>query len=143
MLMFSESVYGVAANITAFIHFLYVLFVVIGQIVIVIGIIKHFDFVKNFYFRMLHLIAIGIVAVQEMVGVRCPLTILEDHLNTLAGLHVEEDLTFIGRLLYSVTYYAFPDWAFTLMYVGFGVIVLITMLAFPPRFPPRIINYYE
>ncbi len=135
--MFSEGVYGVMGDGVAFIHFLYVMFVLIAQALIVFGVFKGWYFIRNFIFRTIHLIAIMIVAVQELIGVRCPLTVLEHHLNKLAGRNIQDDLTFLGRLLRTVTYHNFPDWAFTLMYVGFGVIVLMTMVFVRPNIPKR------
>lgn len=132
MVGISESFYTFLADLTAFIHFLYVLFVVIGQIVIVIGVFRNWQFIRNIWFRVIHLIAILIVSFQEIVGLRCPLTILEDYFNKLAGRPYKEDLTFIGRLLDSLLYYQFPDWVFSLMYIGFGGLVLLTLVMFPP-----------
>lgn len=127
-----ESLYTFLADLVAFIHLLYVLFVVLGQITIIIGVFRNWGFVRNFWFRIIHLAAILIVSFQEIFNLRCPLTILEDYLNDLAGRHYEKDLTFIGRLLNKLIYHEFPDWVFSMMYIGFGGLVLLTLIMFPP-----------
>lgn len=131
--MLAPGHYGHMADIVAAIHFLYIMFVVIGQIVIIMGLFFNLAFVKSVIFRSTHLVAILIVAIQRIAGVRCPLTILENHLNTLAGRTVNPDITFLARLLRELTYYRFPSWTFTFMYVGFGVFVLLTFVLFPPK----------
>jgi hypothetical protein len=131
------TLYTILADIIKFIHFLYIIFVVGGQIVIVVGLFRKWPFVRNLVFRLTHLIAILIVSFQEIVGLPCPLTVLEDYLNKRAGRPYSGDLTFIGRILDRLIYHDIPDWIFTLMYVGFGGLVLVTIIAFPPYFKKR------
>jgi hypothetical protein len=74
-----------------------------------------------------------LVAAESLLGVLCPLTILESRLRTAAGQRTEEEITFVGRIIRNIIFYDFPDWVFTLMYVGFGVLVLATFIFIPPR----------
>ena len=73
-----------------------------------------------------------IVSIESLVGVLCPITEWEHQLRRMAGQHVEEDITFIGRLIRLIVFYEFPDWAFSVMYIGFGVLVILTVFLIPP-----------
>jgi hypothetical protein len=124
---------AVLADIVVAFHFLYVAFAVGGELVILAGAALKWSFVRNMVFRIIHLVAVVFVAVESMLGVLCPLTELEYRLRTAAGQQVEEDITFIGRLLRSIIFYDFPPWVFTLLYVGFGALVVASFLFIPPR----------
>ncbi len=126
------SLYALAADILVGIHFLYVLFVVAGEGAILIGGLRNWNWVRNMTFRITHLIAIAVVAVQALAGVLCPLTIWEYQLREKAGQHVEWDISFIGRLLRLIIYHDLPEWFFTILHVGFAVLVLWTLIRYPP-----------
>ncbi len=130
----NESIYEFLANATAFVHLLYVLFVVLGQIFIIIGAFFFWPIVRNATFRIIHFIMIAIVAVQEILGEPCPLTTLEYYFRRLAGQRWDTDLTFLMRIVRTTTFIQIPDWGYTLMYIGFAVIVLGTLILIPPKF---------
>lgn len=113
-------------------HASYVLFVVGGQLLIVAGWIRHWAWTRNGWFRWLHLGAIGFVVVEAWLGVRCPLTLLENNLRELAG-SARYDMSFIGYWLGRLLFYTAPAWAFTLLYSLFGLLVVITLVLYPPR----------
>jgi len=73
------------ADLILLIHFSYVLFVVLGLVVIWLGFFLHWAFVRNFWFRLVHLLAIGYVVAEALGGVICPLTIWENQLRVKAG----------------------------------------------------------
>lgn len=127
------SLYAFFADVLVGIHVLYVLFVVVGQIAVLGGGILGWKWIRNMTFRIIHLIAIAIVAVQSAVGVLCPLTIWEYRLREMAGQYAEWDISFTGRLLRMFIYYDFPEWAFMVLHIGFALVVLLTMILFPPR----------
>ena len=113
-------------------HAAYVLFVVGGQALIVIGWIRGWEWTRFRVFRLLHLMAIGLVMLEAWLGINCPLTILENFLRLQAGAAAYED-NFIGHWLRSLIFYAAPEWIFTLIYTGFTALVILTWLAYPPR----------
>ncbi len=136
----SESIYEFLANATAFLHLLYVLFVVLGQIFIVIGAFFYWPIVRNVTFRGIHFVAVAIVAVQEMLGEPCPLTTLEYYFRRLAGQRWDSELTFLMRIVRTTTFIEIPDWGYTLMYIGFAVIVFGTLILIPPKFNNKSSN---
>ena len=109
-------------------HFSFVLFVVAGALLIWAGIALDWRWVRNRPFRVAHLAAIGFVAVQSLLGLTCPLTLLEDHLRGEQG-----GVGFIARWLHRWLFYSAPEWVFAAVYIAFAALVALTYWRFPPR----------
>jgi len=116
------------ADIVLIIHFLFALFVVGSLPLIWVGSWMGFGFVRNPGFRFAHLAAIVFVAGESIVGLVCPLTLLEDALRGASP-----GGSFIQRWLHNVLYYNFPEWLLTVAYVLFAVLVVLTYVLLPPR----------
>ena len=125
--------YALLADFLAGIHLLYVLFVVGGEALILIGGFARWSWIRSLAFRITHLLAIAFVAVNDLLGNLCPLTIWEYRLREAAGQQAEWDITFVGRLFRAVIYHDLPVWAYSLLYVGFSLLVVLTLIIFPPR----------
>jgi hypothetical protein len=117
------------ADAVLVLHALIVLFIVGGLMAIWAGAALQYAWVRNRAFRVLHLAAIGVVAILAALDVPCPLTVLEDRLRT--GGTVEQG--FIQRWASHWLYYDFPVWMFAVAYVAFLLIVAITWRCIPPR----------
>jgi len=128
--------YGILADLMVAIHVGYVSYVVLGQLLIWLGWAAGWQWVRNFWFRATHLLAIGIVAFEEVMGIRCPLTVWEEHFRELAGQPTTGE-TFLGRLLHSLLFYDFQPWVFTTIYMSTLAVVLVTLIFCPPRRPFR------
>lgn len=124
--------YALLADALVVVHFAYMAFVVAGQALILAGIVRRWDWIRNVWFRAAHLAAIGFVALEAVFGVLCPLTRWEYELRLKAGRGAEEG-TFVGRLVHNLLFYDLPPWVFTAAYVGFALLVLTTFLIAPPR----------
>ncbi len=124
--------YGLLADVILVVHAAYVLFVVGGQLLILIGWIAAWTWTRHFIFRIAHLAAIGFVIIEVWTGLACPLTVLENALRERADQSVYE-ISFIGYWLQRLLFYDAPGWVFTLMYTAFGALVLLTFIAYPPR----------
>ena len=122
----------VLADATLATHALCVLFIVCGQIAIVIGWGLGWMWTRRFMFRLLHLIAIGFVMLEAWFSVTCPLTIVENVFRSKAGT-ATYDRSFISHWLERLIFYAAPEWVFTLIYTVFAGLVILTWLAYPPR----------
>ena len=103
-------------------HVLFVAFVIVGLLLVVAGGLLSWKWVRNRTFRILHLLAIGIVVLQAWVGVICPLTTVEMWLRARAGDAVYEG-SFIAHWLSAILYYQAPAWVFVVCYTAFGVLV--------------------
>lgn len=130
--MTTSSLFILLADALLVIHLLFVLFVVLGLFVIYLGYLLNWRRVRNRSFRIMHLIAIGIVVLQSWLGVICPLTIWETALREKAGVATYSG-SFIQYWLHNVLYYIAPDWVFTLLYTGFGGLVLASWFVVPPH----------
>jgi uncharacterized protein DUF2784 len=118
-------------------HLFFLVFTLIGQILILTGLALRWQWVRNPWFRTIHLVCIVFVAMEYIVGMECPLTDLEVYLRGLAGEKSSDDWSFVGWLLNEVV---FPfggvdtsHWGFLVGYVSFALIVLATFLLAPPR----------
>ncbi len=113
-------------------HALFVLFVVGGQVLVLLGGWRGWDWVRRLWFRLLHLAAIAVVVAQAWLGVLCPLTTLEMWLRRQAGEAGYEG-SFIQHWLQYLLYYTAPPWVFIVAYTLFGLLVLASWFLVPPR----------
>ncbi len=127
----SKLTYLVAADLTLLLHTLFVLFVVLGLILVLAGAARGWAWVKNPVFRWTHLAAIAVVVGQAWLGVVCPLTSLEMYFRARAGDVVYAG-GFIAHWLETLLYYNAPGWVFGLAYSLFGMAVLWCWFAIPP-----------
>jgi hypothetical protein len=118
----------VLADAILALHVAIAAFIVLGLPVIWIGAAFGWRWVRNPWFRYAHLGAIGFVAAEALVGVTCPLTVLED---ALRGIH--EPRSFVGRWLAWILFYHAPEWIFTTVYVAYAAITGLTLALVPPR----------
>ena len=117
-----------AADAILILHFAFVAFVVGGLAAIWLGVALGWRWVRNFAFRVAHLAAILFVAAEALLGVMCPLTVWEDALRGRVS-----ETGFIARWIHGVMFYELPPWMFTLAYIGFALVVALTMRLVPPR----------
>jgi multisubunit Na+/H+ antiporter MnhB subunit len=129
------SIWALLADLVAYVHAGYVLFVVGGLLLILIGIAFRWQWVRNFWFRALHLLAIVIVAVEALTGVNCPLTDLERILRIQAeqSVYHEDFLVYWAHRLLFIE--SIPQWVFDTGHVAFGLLVLAVFIVAPPRWP--------
>lgn len=123
-------------------HVLFVAFVVFGLFAIYAGYFLKWQWVRNKTFRILHLCAIGYVAVQSWFGAVCPLTTWEMALRAEAGTETYSG-SFIQHWLQSLLYYTAPEWAFVLVYTVFGSLVLASWFVVRPNKQKGIYDGYK
>ena len=123
--MSSESLLILAADLLLLVHFLFVVFVIASLLLILIGKGLNWSWVRNPWFRAIHLAAIGIVVIQSWLGVICPLTTWEMNLRERAG-DVTYPGSFIAHWLDTLLYYQAPWWVFILVYTLFAAIVVVS-----------------
>lgn len=126
------TLYLLAADGILLVHVLFVLFVLVGLALIVVGYFCHWSWIRNPRFRVAHLAAIGFVVLQAWLGRICPLTTWEMTFRERAGDATYQG-SFIAHWLQSLLYYQAPAWAFTLAYTLFGLIVAATWIVVRPR----------
>ena len=139
-----EYVYRSSADLVSIVHFGFIVYVVFGQLLILVGRLAGWGWVRNPWFRVSHLSCILVVAYEAFAGIECPLTTWERDLRAAAG----QAGTISSRGFIS-------DWIDTFMacdghqetltwcYYGFAALVLATLVLVPPRFrrtpPPAMV----
>jgi hypothetical protein len=76
----------------------------------------------------LHLGGIAFIALEAIIGMACPLTVLEDALRGGGS-----DESFVGRWVRYFLYYRAPEWVFTAIYLAWTAATLVTLRLVPPR----------
>ena len=128
----STPVYLLAADAVLMLHVLFVAFVIVGLALILAGKACLWAWVRNPWFRIAHLLAIGVVVVQSWFGAICPLTTLEMTLRARAGETVYPG-SFVAHWLEAILYYRAPAWVFAVCYTLFGAAVAGSWFWVSPR----------
>ena len=132
----TQQVYSALADLVLIVHTAFVAFVVLGLVLIWAGGYLKWQFVRNLWFRITHLAAIGMVAAEALAGFVCPLTTWENQLRMLASGEERYAGSFIQHWLHEVVFYEFSESVFTLVYVTFFLLVTFSFWCVPVR-PPR------
>ena len=124
--------YLLAADAVLLLHVLFVVFVVVGLLLIVAGKVLSWGWVHNWWFRVIHLAAIGVVVLQSWLGVICPLTKLEMYFRGKAGAATYAG-GFVSHWLEAILYYRAPAWVFAVVYTVFAVVVVLSWVWVRPH----------
>ncbi len=128
----SPTLHLLAADVLLLMHVLFVAFVVFGLALILLGRPLRWSWVRNPWFRLSHVAAIGVVTLQSWLGVVCPLTTWEMAFRRKAG-----DATysgeFIAHWLEQILYYRAPPWVFVVCYTVFAALVVASWFWVRPR----------
>ena len=116
-------------------HGIIVLFNVGALPVIWLGYFRGWRFVRNFSFRMAHLLLIGFVAAESLLGAICPLTAWEDALRLRAGADPRYQGGYVAHWLHRLIFYDLGEEVFTVGYGLFFAAVLLTLVWVKPRRP--------
>ncbi len=125
--------YRVLADALTVVHLGFMAYAVFGQLLILVGIAFRWRWIRNPWFRWTHMSAIVLVAIEAVLGIRCPLTDWEDSLRALAG-ETGDGRSFTARLVHAVLFldrYGIDD-LLHYCYLGFAIVVLATFVLVPP-----------
>lgn len=131
----SEQLYLLCADAVLIIHFGFVAFVVVGLLLIWLGYYRRWSFVRNFWFRLAHLLAMGSVAAESLLGIVCPLTVWESRFRLLAGGGQRYEGSFIQHWIHRIMFYEVSETTFTIIYALFFLAVLASLWLVKPRWP--------
>lgn len=124
--------YQTLANAVLVLHLGIVAFILGGLLLTLLGAALHWEWVRNYYFRALHLGAIAYVAMESWLAIACPLTTLELWLRAQAG-QTAYDGDFIAHWLRQLMFFEAPPWVFIAAYSSFGMLVAASWFLVPPR----------
>jgi hypothetical protein len=117
-------------------HLSFVAFVALGQLVIVAGWLLRWGFVRNFWFRLIHFLSIAFVVGQAARGIQCFLTLWEADYRG-GNVYNLKGASAIVRWCNGILYPTTNMQLFLWIYVGFGLLVVLTTVLAPPRWPWR------
>jgi hypothetical protein len=121
------------ANLVVVVHLAYFVFVVGGFVSIVIGAKQKWKWVYNPWFRIIHLLAVFVVLVEDVLQVPCPLNILEGRLRAPVPSPAEASSE-IGYVLDLLLHHTIPGWFLDGMYWVLGVVLLVLIFIVRPHF---------
>jgi len=134
--MNQQALYRVLADTTLVIHFGFVVFVVLGLLVTWLGYFLKWRFVRNFWFRALHILAMGVVVAESVFGVTCPLTTWEHDLR-VAGAQTTYEETFMEHWVHKMLFFDLGPSTFTIIYVVFFTALVLSVIVVRPRWPTK------
>jgi len=130
-----SSLYLLIADAMLVLHGLIVLFNVGALPLIWVGHFCRWRFVRNFHFRAAHLLLIGFVVAETVLGGICPLTTWEDALRAEAGVDPRYRRGYVAHWLHRLIFYDLAEGYFIAAYGLFFALVVLTWVRVRPR-PP-------
>ena len=124
------------AQVILVVHILIIAFNVFGLIAIPLGAWRGWRWVRIFWWRALHLVALLVVAVQALLGTACFLTIWQSELQEAAGRQGYR-LPLIQTWIDHLLFWHLPMSFFTSIYVLIWIGVLLLWWKVPPVLPWR------
>jgi len=123
--------YRLLADMLTGIHVAWVAAVVFGLLLVLVGWALGWKWVRNRWFRSIHLAMIVLVVLRTTVWAECPLTWWERDLRVMAGqkldeygLVIFEDDWTVGKILHNSIHPDLPLWVFPPVYATFGLLVV-------------------
>ena len=125
--------HALLADAVLVLHLAFVLFVIFGLLLTWIGYFAGWKFVRNPWFRGAHLLAMAVVVAESLFGVICPLTKWEMALRVKAGEDPAYAGSFVQHWVHRVMFFEISERTFTLIYVIFFVLIVLSLVVVPPR----------
>ena len=114
------------------IHVMVVVFNIGGLLAIIIGAPLRWSWIRNRGFRITHVAMMCVVSAEAILGLSCPLTVLEDWLRGDSGQQ-----SFVQRWAGALIYWDVPPWVFTVLYLLVTMLIVVAWKMVPPRSPSR------
>jgi len=130
--MSSATVLPILADFVQALHFAFVLFVVGGLVLVVVGNLNCWKWVNGIHLRAAHLASISFVFVESWLDMPCPLTSLESWLRPETG---EDHLSqgFIAYWVQRVFAYQIQPWVYKVTDSAFWLLTVVAWWRFPPH----------
>ena len=121
-----------AADLVLIIHFCIVFFVTFGLIAVPIGYLRNYTWTRNMQMRVVHMLFMGFITVEAILGITCPLTIIENILR-----HIEYQQSFVSYWISRFIYWNLPANFFIILYTSCFIWSVIFWRVHPPIYPNR------
>ena len=113
-------------------HLAIIAFNVAGCVLVPVGAWRRWRWVREFWFRLAHLLGLALVALQALLGRACFLTIWQGDVS--GASHVQP---LIASWIDRVIYWSLPLWVFAVAYAVVFVYVIVLWIVVRPRAPWR------
>lgn len=130
-----QNIYLPLADAVLLLHAVIVFFNVGSLPLIWLGHWLRWEFVRNFYFRMAHLLLLVVITAEAVLGTICPLTTWEDELRVRAGAGPRYAGSYIAHWVGKLIFYDVDPRVFAVGYVCFLLLVVFTLIRVKPRAP--------
>ena len=117
------------SEIVLLFHFCIFLFVILSFFLIPFGYYQKWEWVKNKYYRLIHLVLMGIIFIETILGFMCPLTILENFLRN--DIEINNKIT---QIIHQVMYWNLTTYQFTILYLLSLLYLIFLWFFFKPDF---------
>jgi len=127
--------YALLADLILVVHFAFVLWVVLGLVLVLLGRPLGWRWVGNRWVRLGHLASIGVVVAQAWLGRMCPLTIWESELRVAAGQQPYDPEGFVAHWVQRLLFFPpdTPTYYFVIGYTVFGLLIVASFFVVPVR----------
>ena len=116
------------ANIILILHFLIAIFITSMFFLIPLGYLLKWKVMKNKTIRLLHLFLILFVSLETILGITCPLTVIENNFRDI----IDYD-SFISLWISKMLFFDLPSNFFLLVYILCSLWTIIMWKKFPPH----------
>ena len=115
------------ADLLLLIHFGLAACITTGFFIIPLGYKLGWNWIKKRNLRLLHLFLMGVIATETIVGLACPLTVLENMFRD-----VDYSMSFMSYWVAEILYWDLPSQVFVLLYsLCFGWVLILWKIC-PP-----------
>ena len=117
------------SEIVLLFHFCIFLFMILSFFFIPLGYYQKWEWVKNKYYRLIHLILMGIIFIETILGFMCPLTILENFLRN--NIEINNKIT---QIIHQIMYWDLSSYQFIILYLISLLYLVFLWFFFKPDF---------
>ena len=128
------------ANLVAATHIGYFVFVVGGFAAILFGAVHRWKWIRNPWFRVIHLAAVYIVILEDTFNIQCPLNTMEWQLRATSNAAAEPPSA-AGRFLDYLLFQTISGRVLDIIYWSLAIVLVVLLFLVKPRsFRPPHLN---
>lgn len=127
----TPSLIAALAGLVLAVHVAIILFNLFGLVAVPLGAWRGWAFVRIWWWRVLHLGALSVVALQALLDRVCFLTTWQAELLRRAG-QATTDAPLLQRWVMQVVFWPLPLWVFAAIYVAVWIYALLLWCVVPP-----------
>ncbi len=115
------------ADVVLIAHFCVVFYVTFGLVVLPIGYKFNWKWTRNKKIRLIHVLLLGFITLEAILGIACPLTQIESHLR-----NIDFSQTFVSYWITQLIYWDLPTNFFIILYLSCTLWSLLFWVIHPP-----------